>query len=175
MVKRKELLKTIKSPKEARNAANEWVNQFFNSQVKAALSAKDHFAYEGHFRDPATLRIPKRFKRNGYFISLIFMGLTDYDLSELRVLDRARMGGHFVPQYEIRANYIGNLVMLNKNFRLFDELIVVDSSLSLQHTALLHIRNKKIISYTPSTHLPKWFSRFLPSLTNLIVADEKSA
>lgn len=172
--KRRELFKTMKSLKEARNAANEWVDDLFHLQVSSAIKTKDHFAYEGHFRDPATLRIPKKFKRNGYTISLIFMGLSDPDLSELRVLDRARLGGHFVPQYEVRANYFGNLFMLNKHFRLFDEIIIVDSSLSLQQKVLLHSRKSKIISYTPSSHLPDWFKRFLPSVLKLILHEEKT-
>jgi predicted ABC-type ATPase len=172
MQKRKELLSSIKSLKEARNMADEWVEEYFRKQVSTAIKSKDHFAYEGHFRDPSTLNIPKKFKKNGYSVSLIFMGLTDPDLSELRVLDRARHGGHFVPLYEIQSNFYGNLIMLNKNFRLFDELLIIDTSLSLEHKILLHIRNSKIISYTQSVHLPVWFIKFLPEVLKLIIAEE---
>lgn len=173
--KRKEILPAIKSLKEARKVADEWVYMHFKQKVAEAIKLKIPFAYEGHFRNRSTLNIPKKFKKNGYFISLIFMGLTDPDLSELRVLDRAKHGGHFVPLYEVQANFYGNLVMLNKNYKLFDELLIVDTSLSLRHKILLHIRNSEILFYTLSSSLPYWFQKFLPNLLKLIKLEEESS
>ncbi len=172
--KRKELLSTIKSLKEARKAADEWMYKQFSDQVKQAIKSKDHFVYEGHFRDKDTLKIPRKFKKGGYDISVIFMGLTDPHQSELRVIDRAKQGGHFVPLYEIESNFYGNVVMLNKNYKLFDELIVIDTSKSLRHEILLHLRKSKILFYTPSKDQPEWFTKFLPNLLKLIKAEEKS-
>ncbi len=102
------------------------------------------------------------------------MGLIDPHQSELRVIDRAKQGGHFVPLYEIESNFYGNLVMLNKNYKLFDELIVIDTSKSLKHEILLHLRKSKILFYTPSKHQPFWFTKFLPNLVKLIKAEEKA-
>lgn len=172
--KKRELLFSIRSLKEARKAADEWMFQQFSDKVKAALKTKDHFAYEGHFRDKDTLKIPKKFKKNGYYLSVIFMGLTDPHQSELRVIDRAKHGGHFVPLYEIESNFYGNLVMLNKKYKLFDELTVIDTSKSLNHEILLHVRNSKILFYTPSEHQPVWFTKFLPNLIKLIKAEERA-
>ena len=172
MKKRKEFLSVVKSLKEARNKADEWVEDYFRKLVNIAIKSKDHFAYEGHFRDPTTLNVPKRFKRNGYSLSLIFMGLTDPDLSELRVLDRAKHGGHYVPAYEIQSNFYGNLIMLNKNLNLFDEVLIIDSSLSLQHKILFHVRNSRIISYSQEANLPFWFTKFLPNVLKMVVAEE---
>lgn len=64
--KRRELSATIKSFKEARKLADEWMYKQFHDQVKNAIDFKNHFAYEGHFRDNATLKTPRRFKKNGY-------------------------------------------------------------------------------------------------------------
>lgn len=171
--KKKELLLKIKSNKEARKIADEWMYEQFSDQIKAALNLKDHFVYEGHFRDENTLKIPKKFKKNGYDLSIIFMGLADPHQSELRVIDRAKQGGHFVPLYEIESNFYGNLVMLNKNYKLFDELIVIDTSKSLHHEILLHLRGSKILFYTPSRDQPEWFTKFLPNLVKLIKQEEK--
>ena len=170
--KRKELLKTIRSVKEAGKMADEWVFKSFTQQVKSAIGAKDHFAYEGHFRNRIAINTPRKFKRNGYVLNLIFMGLTDPELSELRVIDRARHGGHNVPIHHIRFNFYGNLAMLNENFKLFDDVLVIDTSKNLQHKILLHLIGKKISFYTPLKELPEWFTKFLPKLTELIKAEE---
>ncbi|MBL7738826.1 MAG: zeta toxin family protein [Chitinophagaceae bacterium] len=173
--KRKELLLQIRSIKEARKAADEWVQKQFKQEMAAAIKANDHFAYEGHFRDKRTLNTPRKFRKKGYTVSLIFMGLADPDLSELRVIDRAKHGGHNVPLYEIQSNFYGNLVMLNNNYRLFDEMLVVDTSKSFQHQVLLHLRNSNVLFYTPEKHLPVWFSKFLPRLLQLIKKEEKTS
>lgn len=129
--KRRELNATIKSFKEARKLADEWMYEQFDAQVKKAIATRDHFAYEGHFRDTATLKTPGKFKKKGYELILIFMGLSDPHQSELRVIDRAKHGGHNVPLYEINANFYGNLVTLNKYYKLFDEIVIIDTSKSL--------------------------------------------
>ena len=166
--KRKELASLIKSLKEAKRTADEWMYQQFSNLTNDALKRKDHFAYEGHFRDANTLKIPKKFKKKGYDVSIIFMGLSDPHQSELRVIDRAKHGGHYVPLYEIESNFYGNLIMLNKNYKIFDELIVIDTSKSLNHEILLHLRKSKILFYTPLENLPFWFTKFLPSLVKII-------
>ncbi len=174
LLKKRELFPNhIRSLKEARKAADEWMMKEFKDQVKNALKSKDHFAYEGHFRDKDTLVTPRRFKRNGYYLSLIFMGLADPHQSGLRVIDRAKHGGHNVPPYDIELNFFGNLEMLNRNYKLFNELLVVDTSESLQHQVLLHYRSPKILSFTPIKYQPGWFLKFLPNLVKLIRAEEK--
>lgn len=41
---------------------------------------------------------------------------------------------------EIESNFYGNLVTLNKYYKLFDEVLVIDTSKSLQHKVLIHLR-----------------------------------
>ena len=82
-----EFYATVKSWKEAKRNADSWLQKYFLKQVNSAINAKQHFAYEGHFRNIETLKIPRKFKRNGYRLNLIFMGLIDPDQSELRVLE----------------------------------------------------------------------------------------
>lgn len=100
------------------------------------------------------------------------MGLANPHQSELRVIDRAKHGGHNVPPYEIELNFYGNLDMLNRNYKLFDELLIIDTSESLQHQVLLHYRPPKILSFTPIKNQPEWFLKFLPRLVKLIKAQE---
>ena len=173
LVKKRELSQKIRSFKEAGKLAEEWMYSQFLEQTKTAIKNADHFAYEGHFRDEATLKIPKKFKKKGYRISLIFMGLSDPHQSELRVLDRATQGGHNVPLYEIQSNFYGNLVMLNKNYKLFDDLLIIDTSKSFRHEVLMQMSNRELSFYTEQKNLPAWFIEFLPKLTKIIQDEEK--
>lgn len=172
MEKRRELAASVKSFKEARKMADEWLYGQFETQVNNAIKTEDYFAYEGHFRDTATLKTPRKFKKKGYELNLIFMGLSDPNQSELRVIDRARQGGHNVPLYEIESNFYGNLVTVNKYYRLFDEIIIIDTSKSLQHQILLHKRKSKILFYTTMKDQPEWFTKFLPNLARLVQMEE---
>lgn len=173
MEKRRELLRSIRSLKEAGRQADEWMYKHFMERVKQAIATNDHFAYEGHFRDKSTLQTPRKFKKKGYYLSLIFMGLPDPHQSELRVIDRAIHGGHNVPLYEIESNFYGNLLMLNKNYKLFDEIIVVDTFKLMLHKVLFHMRHFKVLSYAPLSNQPAWFTKFLPKLSKIIKSEEK--
>ena len=102
------------------------------------------------------------------------MGLSDPHQSELRVIDRAKQGGHNVPFYEIESNFYGNLVTLNKYYKLFDEVVVIDTSKSFQHRVLLHFRKQEILSYSRIKDQPTWFTKFLPNLVKLILEEENS-
>jgi predicted ABC-type ATPase len=53
---------------------------------------------------------------------MLFLGLKDADLSEMRVGLRAKKGGHNVPRYDIENNFYGNLEMLNEHYQLLDHL-----------------------------------------------------
>ena len=173
MEKRKELRGSTGSLKEAKRLADEWMYKHFKKRVKTALTTNDHFAYEGHFRDKSPLQTPRKFKKRGYYLSLIFMGLPDPHQSELRVIDRAKHGGHNVPLYDIEFNFYGNLKMLNSNYKMFDEIVVVDTCKRMQHKILLHTRHFEILSYAPLKGLPLWFTKFLPRLAKLIISEEK--
>lgn len=107
--------------------ANEWLEHHFVSLVNRALETKDHFVYEGHFSSDGPWQTPRRFKTNGYSIHVIFFGLASTDLSELRVIDRSKLGGHYVNPIEIDRNYRGNLILLDQNFQWIDELLIVDT------------------------------------------------
>jgi predicted ABC-type ATPase len=132
--------------------------------VVDVLNRNEHFAYEGHFTNEATWDVPKRFKHSGYSIHLLFFGLTDQNLSEMRVIERSKSGGHYVNPTEIDMNFRGNLLKLDEHFELIDDLQIVDTS-ETQHKILLRCIKNEIISAVPFQELPPWFTDYLPSLT----------
>lgn len=101
------------------------------------------------------------------------MGLNDPAQSQLRVLERANNGGHNVPEYEIVSNFYGNLQNVNKNFRLFDEAIYIDTSQSTPNI-LLHLANGQVLEAIASKEMPFWFSEFLPKAYKAVAKYEKS-
>ena len=114
--KRKELWRTIKSHKECAKLAYAFVTDTFDQLVEAALAINQDFAYEGHFTNEATWDIPRRFRSAGYDIHLIFLGLQDTELSQIRVVDRTHLGGHYVDPQTVADNFYGNLEKLNQHW-----------------------------------------------------------
>jgi predicted ABC-type ATPase len=157
----------IKSLKEAKKIAAEFIVTTLETLLDYALENQEDFVYEGHFPSYATWDFPKRFKNCGYQIQMLFLGLKDTDLSEMRVGLRAKKGGHNVPRYDIENNFYGNLQMLNEHYHLLDHLQIVDTSEFLPKP-LAAFKSAELISSISKTELPAWFIRYLPELTERI-------
>ncbi len=163
--KTKELFATrLYSHKEAKALANEWIDDHFNEQVLKALNKADHFAYEGHFREPSTWKVIERFKENGYSVHMIFFGLINVQRSAMRVLERALSGGHNVSLAEIDLNFYGNLLQLDHHFKTLHELRIIDTS-ETAPKVLLQLLNDEIIFCAPFFDLPDWFTTYLVNIT----------
>lgn len=163
--KTKELYATKRhSYKETKALANEWVDDHFKKQTDEAISKAKHFAYEGHFREEAAWRVIERFKREGYSIHMTFFGLINIERSAMRVLERALSGGHNVSPAEIELNYFGNLLQLDRHFKMLDELRVIDSSETVPKV-LLQLLNNEVVFCAPFYDLPEWFTDYLIHIT----------
>ncbi|HLX92971.1 MAG TPA: zeta toxin family protein [Puia sp.] len=168
MSRQKELwAQGIRANKEVRNLANEYVDKLFHDAVDAALQSNNHFAYEGHFTNDATWEIPDRFRQSGYKVNLIFMGLRDPELSEMRVIDRSRIGGRYIPPPVIRDNFYGNLEKLDQYFVIIDNLKILDSS-GVSHILLAQFNKGELLESVAYDELPAWFTNGLPTLSGKI-------
>ena len=165
MEKRGELWRSgIKSHKECRKLAYEYTSDTFDELVENTLAARSDFAYEGHFTNEATWETPKRFKKEGYAIHLIFFGLADTGISQLRVVSRSQEGGHYVDPVTVADNFYGNLEKLDKHFAMFDSVQIVDTS-EIEHKVLCVLSNGVLTSSVPYGSLPEWFTTNLKSIT----------
>lgn len=170
MQKQKELWASgMRAHKEAKKIAFQFVTDTFDQLVADALENSKTFVYEGHFTNDATWDIPRKFKQAGFGTNLIFFGLVDPDLSELRVIDRVKEGGHFVPRQTVEDNFYGNLEKLNQHLNLIDNLLIVDTS-EATHIVLANIVCEQIVESVPIEELPEWFTRYLPVLSGKIRA-----
>jgi predicted ABC-type ATPase len=137
-----------------------------------AITNKADFVYEGHFPNEATWEIPRKFKAEEYCIHMIFFGLTNEELSALRVLGRAQEGGHNVDSLSLRDNFYGNLEKVNKYFVLINSLHIVDTS-EADHISIAIFEDGKIKESIAYTELPEWFVNYMPSLAEKIKKDTK--
>jgi predicted ABC-type ATPase len=156
-----------KAIKENKKLAIQFVTNTFETLVDTAINEHKDFAYEGHFTNEETWLVPKRFKENGYDINLIFFGLANTDISELRVINRTKDGGHYVDPQTISDNFYGNLEKLNIHFAMFDTIQIIDTS-EMEHKVLCLLKNGEVDSCIENNLLPTWFKNNLPNIFNKI-------
>ncbi|HEV3414760.1 MAG TPA: zeta toxin family protein [Puia sp.] len=169
--KRKELWRTIKSHKECAKLAYEFVTETFDHLVEASLVAHRDFAYEGHFTNEATWDIPRQFLAAGYRVHLLFLGLRDTELSEVRVKERWQSGGHYVDPQTVADNFYGNLKKLNRHYQMFNTVHIIDTS-DAEHIVLTIFDKGQPALSIPSKDLPRWFRNDLPDITHKIEEEE---
>jgi predicted ABC-type ATPase len=169
--KRKELWRTIKSHKECAKLAYEFVTETFDHLVETSLAISRDFIYEGHFTNEATWSIPRRFLAAGYRVHLIFLGLRDMELSELRVTERSKSGGHYVDPRTVKDNFYGNLEKLNQHYGLFNSVQIIDTS-DAEPIALAIFNKGQPSLAIPANGLPNWFRNYLPEMALKIEEEE---
>ena len=165
--KRNELWRNLHPPKECKKLAYAFVTETFDQLVNDALTARKDFAYEGHFTNEATWDIPRQFKSVGYSIHLVFLGLDEVTLSNLRVIDRSESGGHYVDPKTVEDNFFGNLEKLNIHYEMFNSVQIIDTSEN-KHKVLCVLKNGETSNAIAVTSLPFWFHQYLPSITKRI-------
>lgn len=96
-----------------------------------------------------------------------FFGLINIERSAMRVLERAVSGGHNVSLPEIELNYYGNLLQLDRNYKLLDELKIIDTS-EIAPKLLLQLMNNTVVYKAEFFDLPDGFSSHLIKITRLM-------
>lgn len=173
MEKQRELWKSgITAIKEAKKIAINFVEETFNSLVENAITNKIDFAYEGHFTNDATWDIPKIFQQEGFSIHLILLGLTDTYISESRVIDRSKFGGHYVDPKTVAQNFYGNLEKLDKYFAIFASVKIIDSS-NVKLVDLCSLYFGVLETSMDIEVLPNWFTVNLPNISKIITLQSK--
>jgi len=101
---------------------------FFKSKQEAIKYAKN-YAYETNFSSDDPLQSVREFKKAGYTIHLIFMGLNSLEESIQRVAYRVKLGGHKVSEDSIRYNYEHGFKNLYKHCLVFDTVTLFDNAI----------------------------------------------
>ncbi len=164
--KRNELWQSIKAPKEVKKLAFAFTVETFENQVAEALANYKNYVYEGHFTNDSTWGTPRKFKENGYEVNLIFLGLANPEISQIRVIDRAREGGHWVDRRTIEDNFYGNLEKLEVHLDAVTNIQIIDTT--GKHIILAQFKEDNVVTAVPYIELPKWFKQHLPILADRI-------
>lgn len=135
--------------------------------VDQALASRSDFVYEGHFTNDATWDTPKRFKKEGYEIYLIFLGVSNPGISEQRVVARTKEGGHYVDTNTILSNFTGNLEKLDQYYGMFDSVQIMDTT-EIEHEELAVLENGQPVFARSIVLLPSWFTTYMPGITQRI-------
>lgn len=108
--------------------------------VGHAMGAKVPFAMETVFsywepqidgRVLSKIDLIQQMQANGYFVLLLFVGLSDQDLSILRVMTRVSEGGHAVPEGTLRRRFPKTQRAIGEALEVADATILMDNSRTL--------------------------------------------
>ena len=94
------------------------------------LSERLSFCTETVFSDPkgAKLEFLKQARSSGYAVFLVFIGLSDSELSIARVMQRVEAGGHDVADEKLRGRFSRTLANLRNAIPLVNEAFLFDNS-----------------------------------------------
>ncbi len=120
--------------------------------VKRLLSENKSFIKESTITSKFDFKIIDIAKKKNYKTALIYIGLESSDLAVLRVKNRHKLGGHDVPERDIKRRYFKSINNLPKALMLFDHSIIYENTGN--YDEVLEIKNSCIIRYS---HTPKWF------------------
>ncbi len=151
---------TKKYPETGSEALWSYINQeIFEEQKQRAIRERKNYAFETNFSSADPMKSVHEFRRAGYKIDLIFMGLNSLEESFQRVAYRVRNGGHLVSEASIRYNYEYGLKNLYKCYRDFDSVTLFDNGIAQSKTV---IEPREILSIVngeltfSSGYCPEW-------------------
>ena len=92
------------------------------------LADRASFAVETTLTGASTLNLMRSARRSGYKITLIYVGLSDPDLSLQRISDRMDVGGHAVPVSAALRRYPASLAALTGAIEIANRTFILDNS-----------------------------------------------
>lgn len=126
------------------------------------VEQRESFIFETVFSDPVSdkLNFLKKVSQSGYAVVLCFIGLTNAELSEERVLMRVSQGGHDVPPEKLRERFPRTLKNLQRAMRELPCVAIFDNSdlrQPFRHVAT-YVEGHEVVMRAPS---PAWVTELL--------------
>ena len=134
--------------------------------IQKTIAKKNDFCYETNFNS-TPLFWPNIFKKANFKTELIYFCLNSVEEAKRRVQIRVENGGHYVPEKEIENRFIQGYHNLNKYFRSFDVVHLLDSSnYGEEPHHILSLYDGNIVV---SKNLPNFLQLLLPEIKKLAV------
>jgi predicted ABC-type ATPase len=149
-----------KYPETGSEALWSFINEnIFEGQKREALEARLNYVFETNFSSADPMKTAREFKKAGYEIHLLFMGLNSLEESIERVAYRVRKGGHKVSEESIRYNFEFGYKNLYEHVTEFDFVTLFDNGLAsieepIIPQEILYIMKGKV--YLKIKDYPEW-------------------
>lgn len=122
-------------------------------RIQEYFERSETFAVETTLSSHASLALIEDARKRGYETHLIFVALNSPEKNVARVRSRAQLGGHFIPDEDVRRRYYRSIANLRLAIRKVDVAKVYDNS-GQAHQLVLTARNGVITSR--SNKPPVW-------------------
>lgn len=87
-------------------------SRLFLGEIQAHVRRREDFALETTLAGRGYLRLIRRLKKDGWRVVLVYLAPSDVAVSEQRVAERVRYGGHDIPMIDIRRRFPRSLANL---------------------------------------------------------------
>lgn len=131
------------------------VNKEFERFVEEHIQQHKSFAVETTLRSDITFRQANQARAEGFEIHMRYIALSDFSQNLMRVIARARAGGHSAPADQLRRIHDASLANLPRAIRETDELRVYDNSAPGRQPELLLSAQNGSINYL-CMQAPHW-------------------
>jgi predicted ABC-type ATPase len=80
-------------------------SRLFLNEIEAHITARQDFSFETTLAGRGYLKLIRRLRADGWRVELIYLALPSVELSQLRVAERVRHGGHDVSAKDIERRF----------------------------------------------------------------------
>jgi predicted ABC-type ATPase len=91
-------------------------SRLFLGEIAARIQARQDFAFETTLSGRSYLKLIHRLKAENWHVELIYLALPTAEISQLRVVERVRHGGHNIPAADIARRFPRSLRNLLNEF-----------------------------------------------------------
>lgn len=123
-------------------------------RVSEALDRKESFSVETTLSSRSSIDLIVEAKSRGFEVHLLFVALDTPELNIARVRMRASLGGHFIPDIDVRRRYARSLANLPAAIRAADVAKLYDNTEHAAHRLVLVAKAGEIV--WRAELLPNW-------------------
>lgn len=132
-------------------------------EINYCLENNISFTQETTLSGHRTVRTIRQARRQGYYITLFYVGLNTVEECLLRISNRVRKGGHNIPKQDVIRRFDNRISSFSKVLPFCDEVIFYDNENGFVKVG--EIKNHRF-SFT-NGYRPRWISEFCEKLSLL--------
>ena len=87
-------------------------SRLFLREIETCISLREDFAFETTLAGRSYLKLITRLRAEGWHVELIYLALPSMEMSQLRVAERVKHGGHNIPAVDIARRFSRSLMNL---------------------------------------------------------------